>query len=95
MNLDVISLKMQMRVCGIPEHMRDGLAMYIADHRPVGQFLTAVLKCDFVEMCSRADGDNQRALYQYFFFLHNYAPSSCWRSAENVQAWVTPPEAPK
>ena len=41
---------------------------------PIGHFLTAVLKNDFVEACGRADSVNQLLLPMYALFLYNHVP---------------------
>jgi len=84
-------LLMKMIDVGIPVHMHQSLLAYITDHRPVGHFLTAVLSNDLREACNRGDDDNKHKLYEYIFFLHNYAPLGCWGSFENVKAWLEKP----
>ena len=72
---------------GIPRDMSEGLIEYILLGRPVGHFLTAVLENNLREACNRADERNQKLIYQYVFFLYNYAPVGAWGSEENVETW--------
>jgi len=68
--------------------MIEPLTRYLADHSPVGGFLTAVLKNDLMEACGRADDNNISALPAYAGFLYNYAPMECYGSPEKVRAWI-------
>ena len=72
----------------IPIHMWAGLAHYIAEGRPTGGFLNAVLCNDLKRACNLADGDNQKVLYDYVVFLTNNAPAACWGSPERVKNWM-------
>lgn len=76
-----------MAQCHLPPHMHDGLLNYILTGRGTGHFLTAILTNDLKGACNRADDENQRRLYDYVFFLVNYAPMGCWGSVENVERW--------
>lgn len=82
------ALTEKLYVCRIPEHMHDGLIHYILDGRPVGHFLTAVLTNDLKEACGRADESNKHLLWEYCFFLYNYAPLGCWGSEQAHERWV-------
>jgi len=55
-------------------------AWYHYDY-PVGGFLTAVLKDNFMEACLHADDINRKALYLYALFLANKIPSDYKRKA--------------
>jgi hypothetical protein len=66
--------------CGVPATLHDGLRHYIADRRPVGSFLTAMLSNDLAGAVVRADPENKFALPEIVLFLHGYAPSKCWGS---------------
>ncbi|MES2531950.1 MAG: hypothetical protein V4636_13010 [Pseudomonadota bacterium] len=72
----------------LPDYMQTGMAYYLAAGIEPGSFLTAVLCNDLRGACMRADTTNQRRLYDYVFFLYNYAPSTCWGSPEKVDAWI-------
>lgn len=81
------ALDARMIECHIPDYMRLGLREYILNGRPVGHFLTAVLNNDLKGACNRADEVNQKSLYQYVFFLYNYAPRECWGRPGATDAW--------
>jgi hypothetical protein len=72
----------------IPERMRAPLRLYVEEHRPVGDFLTAVLSNDLRGAVSRADDDNIARLPDFSNFLQWYCPSLCWGSPEKVRAWL-------
>lgn len=72
----------------LPEHMRDGMRLYIEHCVPPGSFLEAVLSNDLREACVRADAVNRDRLFDFVAFLFNHAPSSCWGSPEAVREWV-------
>lgn len=50
------------------------LYLWHKEDLPVGHFLSAVLKNDFMEACGRADNTNKKVLPIYAMFLYNYAP---------------------
>jgi hypothetical protein len=72
----------------IPSHMADGLLLYLRFGVAPGHFLQAVLSNDLAEACGRADEVNRRALYNYVFLLHNFAPSTAWGSPAAFNAWL-------
>jgi len=74
--------------CGIPAHMHNGLVSYLHDGYPTGHFLMAILSNDLKEACARADDDNKPLLWNYIFFLVNYAPGAAWGSPSKVQEWL-------
>ena len=41
---------------------------------PMGHFLTALVRNDFMEACGKADDTNRRVLSLYAMFLYNVAP---------------------
>ena len=41
---------------------------------PIGDFLTAVVRNDFMRACLKADDVNRKALYLYALFLANHMP---------------------
>ena len=69
-------------------NLADGLERYIEHGVPPGHFLTKVLENDLLGACERADSTNRRILFEFVFWLVNYAPSECWGSPEKVDAWL-------
>jgi len=74
--------------CNIPSHTHEGIVRYILQGRPCGPFLNAIYSNDLKEACNRADEENRYRLYDYIFFLYNYAPAACFGSPEKFQAWI-------
>ena len=72
----------------LPEHMQDGMRLYIERGIEGGGFLTAVLCNDLMGALGKADSINRHALFDYGNFLYNEAPASCYGSPEKVAAWV-------
>jgi hypothetical protein len=78
----------------VPIPLHDGLIEYIADRRPTGDFLRAVLTNDFRDAVSRADHDSRIRLFELVTFLNTYAPAPCWGSVTKVKEWLADPEPP-
>lgn len=72
----------------LPEHMQDGMRLYIESGINPGSFLRAVLENNLMEALGRADHINRHALFEYGSFLYNEAPPNCFGSPENVAAWI-------
>ena len=74
--------------CGIPEHMQEGIGLYVAMGIEPGGFLRFIFENDFVSAAGKADDHNQLVLWAYCKFLHNHAPRGCWGSPKAVQGWI-------
>lgn len=72
----------------IPEHMHDGVIMYVLHRYLPGHFLTALMSNDLHDAFVRADDSNIAAMFQWVKWFHNEAPSPCWGSPEKVRDWV-------
>lgn len=72
----------------IPVHMRRHVRDYLLHGYEPGHFLSAVLKNDFMEACSRADTINLHNLPGYVQFLFNGPPPASYGSPENFAAWI-------
>jgi hypothetical protein len=72
----------------VPEHMREGVKIYIERGIPPGDFLTAVIQNDLKEACGRADEINARRIWHIVNFFYNYAPIDCWGSPGKMAAWI-------
>ena len=53
---------------------------------PLGHFLTAVLKNDFMEACGRADDTNRKVLFAYAKFIYNKLPSDFGKKIRGKEA---------
>jgi len=72
----------------LPEHMQDGMRLYIERGIEGGSFMTAVLCNDLMGAAGKADHINRECLFDYCNFLYNEAPTSCHGSREKVEAWI-------
>jgi len=72
----------------IPALLKRSLDRYAEDHVPVGDFLTAVLRNNFVDAVCRADDDNVRILPEIARYVYNNLPSQCWGSRKKVEDWL-------
>ncbi len=72
---------------GVPEHLVDGLAGYIAEGYPVGSYLEALLSNDLRGVFTRGDDEALAGLHSTMMFLYNDCPSVCWGAPSKVQAW--------
>ncbi|MBK8688989.1 MAG: hypothetical protein IPN24_11290 [Betaproteobacteria bacterium] len=72
----------------IPPHMLVALRRYVNERQRPGSFLQAVICNDLLLACGLADDDNLRNLPAFTGWLYNEAPSACWKSRENMEAWI-------
>lgn len=72
----------------VPEHLREGLRIYILDGCPPVGFLTAVLENDLCESFARADEKSRAGLGDLVCFLYNHVPAGAWGSSYRVATWV-------
>jgi len=72
----------------LPEHMREGMRLYIENGIPPGSFQRAVLSNDLMESFRRADDVNSYAMRDYAVFLTCEAPCGCFGSPEHVKDWI-------
>ena len=72
----------------ISDRMMPGLKRWIEHGTLPGDFLQAVLRNDFREVCAKADEENLQNLPAYAAYLYNEAPSDCWGSREKMIAWI-------
>ena len=61
-----------------------GIVDWYNDGRPLGSFLTAVVKNDLIDACGRADDINVSVLSIYAKFLFNKVPMDYVRKAEEL-----------
>lgn len=72
----------------LPEHMQEGMRLYIEKGIPPGSFLTAVLENDLVASFGQADYINQSRLLDFAVFLMQQAPQECWGDTDTVNRWL-------
>jgi len=71
----------------IPSYMHRGIMNWLKFGIKPGDFLQAVLENDLKTAAFMADSENKYKLANYIFWLHSYAPSSCWGSRDKVAQW--------
>jgi hypothetical protein len=71
----------------VPEHMRDGLVLWIEHGIMTGNFMTALMENDLMEAMGRADDENANNIKSWCIFLYSYAPRGCFGSPERVKMW--------
>ncbi len=71
---------------GIPHHMREGVALWVLSGLYPGDFLSLILRNDFVHAAGQADYMNKECLFNYAKLLYNL-PAGCWGSAEKMVDW--------
>ncbi len=74
---------------GIPEHMHNGVVLYILHRIDPGHFMVALMSNDLKEAFGRADQDNIAAMFNWVKWFYNEAPNQCWGSAGNVRNWLS------
>jgi hypothetical protein len=72
----------------LPEHMHDGMRLYIEDGIRPGGFLYLILCNDFVHALGHADPINTARIVDFAKFLWQDAPLPCWGSREKVAVWI-------
>ena len=72
----------------IPERMMGGIRRYIEHGIKPGEFLTAVICNNLSDAVGKADEENMRNLPAYAAYFYNYADLRCWKSRENMEAWI-------
>jgi hypothetical protein len=78
--------------CGVPDHLRGGLVLYLAHGILPGGFLQAVLCNDLQQAIARGDPVSLAGLPALTEWLTHYAPAVAWGSVACVRAWTTTPE---
>ena len=72
----------------LPEHMQEGMRLYIERGIVPGSFLTAVLENNLIEAFGMADHINQAHMKEWCAFVYNELPGNCHGSPEIVSAWM-------
>jgi hypothetical protein len=72
----------------VPEHLKNGLRLYLQHGYIPGDFLQAVLRNDLKEAISRGDHYSIMGLRGLVVFLYNYVPTLCQGSKSAMVAWA-------
>ena len=70
-----------------PEHMRNGLELWVEHGIMPGGFLTSVLTNDLFGALSRADETNRQHIHGICSFIYNHIPGNTWGSVEIMEEW--------
>ena len=73
----------------LPDHMKNGMQMYLEHGIEPGSFLYAVLCNDLKGALSRADHINAAHLGNIVSYCYNEIPSDAWGSPEKVNRWLS------
>jgi hypothetical protein len=57
------------------------------DGVPTGNFLSKMFENDLLGAVCGADEITLAGIRELMLFMHNFAPSRCWGSAERVKRW--------
>lgn len=88
MSNDEAYMRLKMQQCGVPEHLRDGIVLYLFHGIEMGGCLTAVFSNDLMESFGRADENTARGMRGLCTFIYSYAPSQCHGSYARVESWM-------
>lgn len=72
----------------LPQHLRDGMQMYVEEGIPPGGFCMAVLSNDLKGAFGRADETNIKRMHDIVLWLYNECPSTAQGSPQAVKAWI-------
>lgn len=84
----VIGAPTEQQLRYLPEGARESMYHYIVSGRPVGSFLASVLSNNLMDAAANADDVNKFCLFDYAYFLFNWAPMGCHSSPEAYRAWM-------
>jgi hypothetical protein len=83
-----LSLRRKLCDSSVPLHIHSAIVAYVCNRQIPGSFLQAVIKNDLRRAVCLADCDNLPYLKDIVLFFYNYAPSTCYGSAEAMKNWV-------
>ena len=86
--VDTDELQVNFEKFCIPERMRGGIARYLTDGIPTGDFLKSVIENDLRMALWTADNENLAILPNYVRFFHNACPGLSWGSRDRRSAWI-------
>ena len=72
----------------LPDHIQDGMRLYLEQGIEPGSFCMAALCNDLVEAFCRADEINTECMKFIASWLYNECPCAARGSASNVAAWI-------
>lgn len=72
----------------LPEHIREGMKLYVEQGVPPGGFCQAALANELVEAFRRADDVNTECMGDIAAWLYTQCPRAARGSREAVDAWI-------
>lgn len=72
---------------GVPEHLHEGILMWLCAGILPGHFLRAVLNNEFVEVMRRSDETSRAGLPALAEFMHYDMPAQAWGNHGRVLQW--------
>lgn len=88
MNISPDDLAGDARLRGVPEHLIDGLVLYVTHGYRPGSFLSAVLANDLMGAINNADPESAAGLVVALCrFITHAVPAECHGSRAYVAAW--------
>lgn len=72
----------------VPSHILDGLARYVEDGIPPGDFVRACLENNLYEAVFRADPVSYAHLREILKCIYNGLPAGIWGSRPAVKVWI-------
>lgn len=86
--------RVRLQTYGVPDHLQDGLILYLVYHKRPGSFLAAVLANDLAGALGKADDRSLAGLQSLTRFLFHHCPARAWGSLPAVRAWLDVEVAP-
>jgi hypothetical protein len=71
----------------VPEHLRDGLQLYVERGVEPGGFLCAVLENDLFGAFRHGSESSLRGIHGLCMWIYNYAPRPVWGDRATRLAW--------
>lgn len=71
-----------------PEHVREGLSLFLGAGIKPGSYLTAVLESNLLEAVRRADLHSEAATFAIVRWLVSMAPAVAWGNRTQVNFWI-------
>lgn len=85
----------KMREYGLPEHMMNGVFLYLVHHASPGSFMCSVLANDLMGAVQHAYHVNAAKLKEWAQFIYCELPTGCHGSPESVRNWISKREVEK
>lgn len=71
----------------VPHHLWEGILNHVLEGCETGNFLSALFENNLLNAVCGADEVSLAGIRELMLFMHNYAPSHCWGSPQEVLRW--------